>query len=107
MRIATAAVGGLVRRAPQDRGAALRADDRVDRVLERDHDVADGDRQRAARAALAGDDRDDRRPQPAHQPDRAGDRLGDAALLGLGAGMGAGHVDEGDDRQAEAARRAP
>ena len=91
----------LVGGPPQDRGAALRADDRVDRVLEGDDDVADGDRERPAGAALAGDDRDDRRPQPAHQPDRAGDRLGDAALLGLRAGMGAGHVDEGDDRQAE------
>jgi hypothetical protein len=41
----------LVRGAPQDRGAALGRDHRVDGILERDHDVADGDRQRAARAA--------------------------------------------------------
>ena len=32
----------------------------------------------------------------------AGDRLGLAALLGALAGVGAGGVDEGDDRQAEA-----
>ena len=53
----------LVGRAPQDARAALRRDDRVDGVLEREHDVADRDRERAARAALAGDDRDDRRPR--------------------------------------------
>ena len=41
------------------------------------------------------------RPQAAHQPDRPGDRLGDAALLGLGPGMRAGHVDERHDRQAQ------
>ena len=93
--------GCLVRRAPQDRGAALRADDAVDGVLEGDDDVADGDRERAARAALPGDDRHDRRPEAGHEPDRAGDRVGDAAFLGLGAGMGAGDVDERHDRQAE------
>ncbi len=67
-------------------------------MLEGDHHVADGDRQRAPGAALAGDHGDDRRPEPAHQGDRASDRLGDPALLGFRAGMGAGHVDEGDDR---------
>ena len=94
----------LIGRPPQDRGAALGADHRVHRVLEGHHDVAHGDRERAARAALPGDDGDDRRPEAAHQPDRSRDRLGDAALLRLGPGMGAGHVDEGDDRQPEALR---
>ena len=101
IRIASAAVGASSAVRHRIDGAALGRDDRVDRVLEGDDDVADGDRERAARAALAGDDRHDRRPQPAHQPDRAGDRLGDAALLGFGPGMRAGHVDEGDDRQPE------
>ena len=44
---------GRVRRSPQDAGAALRADHRVDRVLQRQDHVADGDGQRAAGAALA------------------------------------------------------
>ena len=93
--------GRLVRRPPQDRRAALRADDAVDRVLERDDDVADGDRERAARATLPGDDRHDRRPEAGHGSDRAGDGIGDAAFLGLGSGMGARDVDEGHDREAE------
>ena len=54
---------GLVARAPQDRRRALGADDRVDRVLERQDDVADADGQGAARAALAQDDDDDRNLQ--------------------------------------------
>src|SRR3712207_7567376 len=41
------------------------------------------------------------RSQPGHQADRSGDRLGDAALLRLRPGMGAGDVDERDDRQPE------
>ena len=92
---------GPVRRAPQDRRAALRADDGVDGVLEGDDHVADGDGERTARASLPGDDRHDRGAQAGHQPDRAGDGLGDAALLGLRAGVGAGDVDEGHDGQAE------
>ena len=44
----------------------------------------------------------DRRPQPGHERDRAGDRFGDAALLRLGPGVGTRNVDERDDREAEA-----
>ena len=39
---------GLVRGAPQDGGAALGADHRIGRVLERNHDIADRNRERAA-----------------------------------------------------------
>ena len=39
---------------------------------------------------------------PAHDHDRPRDRLGDAALLGLRAGVGARGVDEGDDGDPEA-----
>ncbi len=95
---------GLVRRPPQDARAALGRDDGVDGVLQRQDDVAHGDRERTAGAALAGDDRHDRRPEPGHEADRPGDRLGDAPLLGLGAGMRAGHVDERHDRQARSLR---
>ena len=55
-------VGRLLRRPPQDRGAALGADHGVDGVLQGDDDVADGDGEGPARAALAGDDGDDRAP---------------------------------------------
>ena len=65
--IATAAVAASSAVRHRIDGAALRADHRVDRVLEGDDDVADGDRERAAGPALAGDHDDDRRPEPAHQ----------------------------------------
>jgi pilus assembly protein Flp/PilA len=45
-------VGGLVGGAPQDRGAAFGRDHRIDRMLEHQHPVGGGDRDRAARAAL-------------------------------------------------------
>ena len=65
---AAAAFLRLARVAPEDRGAALGRDDRVDRVLLHQHAVGDGDRDRAARAALADDARDGRHAQA--QPSR-------------------------------------
>ena len=47
-------LGGVLE---EDRRAALRADHRVVRVLQHQHAVADGQGERAAAAALAGDDR--------------------------------------------------
>ena len=91
------ALGGL----PEDRGAALGRDHRVDRVLQHQHLVADADRQRAARAALADDGDDDRHLELRHLEDVAADRLGLAALLGADAGIGARRVDEREHRQAE------
>ena len=97
-----AAVGGLVGGPPQDRRAALGADDRVDRVLEGHDHVADGDRERAARAALAGDDGDDRRPQAGHQRRSSGRSPRPCRAPRTPApGWAPGHVDEGHDRQAE------
>ena len=49
---------GLGAVAPQDRGRRLRRDHAVDRVFEHQHPVRGGDRDGAARHALAGDDRD-------------------------------------------------
>ncbi len=54
----------LRRVAPEDRGAALGRDHRVDRVLLHQHAVGDGDRDRAARAALADHDGDGRDAEP-------------------------------------------
>ena len=91
----------VLRRLPQDRGAAFGRDHRVGRVLQHQRDVADGDRERAARAAFADDGDDDRHAQPRHLVEVAADRLGLAALLGADAGIGAGRVDEREERQAE------
>ena len=74
-------LGGL----PQDRRAALGRDHRVGRVLQHQRDVADGDRERAARAALADDGDDDRHAQARHLVEVAADRLRLAALLGADA----------------------
>ena len=53
-------------------------------------------------AALADDDRDERHADLQAFLGRAGDRLGLAALLRTLAGVGAGRVDERDDREREA-----
>ena len=87
--------------APQDRGAALGRNDAVDGELLHQHAVADGDAERAAAAALAGDDDDDRHVEDGHLAQVQRDGLGDAALLGLDAGIGRRRVDEDDDRPAE------
>src|SRR2546430_374696 len=83
---------GFARAPPQDRGAALGRDDRVGRILEREHDVADAERQRAARAAFAEHHDDDRRREPRHELDARGDRFRLPALLGLGTRIGARRV---------------
>ena len=57
----------LARVAPEDRGAALGRDHRVDRVLLHQHPVGERDRDRAARAALADHAGDDRHRQPRHR----------------------------------------
>src|SRR4030095_2397897 len=59
------------------------------------------DRERAAAAALAGHDREDRRLERGHLPEVAGDRFGLPALLGAEPRIGAGRVDERDDGLAE------
>ncbi len=63
-------LGRLLGRLPQDRRAALGRDHRVGRVLEHQRDVADRDRERAARAAFADDRHDDRHAQA--RPSRRG-----------------------------------
>ena len=93
---------GLLAAAPQDRGAALRRDHRIDRVLQHDHLVGGRDRDRAARAALADDRADERHLESQAGLDGARDRRGLAALLGADPGIGAGAVDQRDDRQPEA-----
>ena len=89
---------------PQDRGAALRRDHRIGAVLKHQQAVAHADRERAARAALADDDRNDRNAQHRHLKEIARDRLALAALLGADARVRARGIDEGDERQAEALR---
>ena len=56
-------IGRLVGGPPQDRRAAFGRDHRIDRMLEHQHAVGRGDRDRAARSALADDHRDQRHLQ--------------------------------------------
>ncbi len=64
--------------------------------------VADADRERTAGAAFADHGADDRHLELDHLQQVACDRLGLAALLGADARIGAGRIDEGQDRQLEA-----
>ncbi len=91
-------LGGL----PEDGGAAFRRDHRIGGVLQHVQLVADTDGQRAAGTALADHGGDDRRLQSRHHPQVPGDRLALAAFLGIDARVGAGRVDEGEDRHLEA-----
>src|SRR4029453_12382711 len=62
------------------------------------------DRERSPAAALAGHDREDRRPQRGHLAEIARDRFGLPALLGAEPRIGPGRVDERDDGLAELLR---
>ena len=70
-------------------------------MLQHQHGVAGGERHRPARAAFADHRGDQRHLDVEAGLDRAGDRLGLAALLGIDPGIGAGGVDKGQHRQAE------
>jgi len=61
---------------PHDGGTAFGRNHGVDGVLQHQHAVADGDGQGAARATLAGNDRDDRHLQARHLAQVAGDGFG-------------------------------
>ena len=80
--------------APQDRRAAFGRDHAVDGELVHQDAVADGDAERAAAAAFAVHDHDDRHVEHRHLAQVEGNRLGDAALLGLDARIGRRRVDE-------------
>ena len=102
--------GGLLRLAgvaPEDRRAALGRDDGVDRVLLHEHAVGNGDRDRAARAALADDAGDARDAEPRHRELAARDPASLPVLLGGDARIGARSVDERDDRESGGGRPAP
>src|SRR5690606_12386204 len=85
--------------------AALGRDHEIGTVLQHRQMVADADTERAAGAALADNDTQDRRGQPRHHRQILRDRLGDAALLTVDTGIGAGRIDQRDDRQFETLRR--
>jgi hypothetical protein len=72
------------------------ANHKVKRILQDQHAVADGQRQRSARSAFAADDRNGGHAQPRHLAQVAGNRLGLPALLRSQAGIRARQVDEAD-----------
>ena len=95
-------IGRLVGALPQDRGAALGGDHRVGGVLQHGQLVADADGKRPAGATLAHHGGQHRCAQARHHAKVVGDGLRLAALLGVDAGVGAGGVDKGQHRHAEA-----
>ena len=70
-------------------------------MLQHQHPAGGGDGDGAARSAFARDGGDRRRAQRQTALGRAGDGLGLAALLGAQPRIGAGGVDEAENRQAE------
>ena len=68
--------------------------------------IADGNGQRAAGAAFAGDGDDDGHRQARHLAQIMRDGFGLTALFGVDSGIGSRRVDEGEDRPAEILRPA-
>ena len=101
-------LGGFLRVsavAPQDRGAALGRDYRIDGVLQHQDGIGGGERDRAARATLADHARHHRDTDIEAGFDRPRDRLALAARLGIDTGIGARGIDKGQDRQSEPFRQ--
>jgi hypothetical protein len=86
---------------PEDGRAALGRNNRIIGVFEHEDPVADADAQRPAASSLADDQADDRHPEPGHDLQVVGDRLGLAPLLGPDAGISALRVNESNDWKAE------
>lgn len=86
---------------PEDRRAALGADDGVPGVFEHGDTVGDGDAECSAGTALTDDDADDGCLEARHFAEVDGDGLGLTPLLGTDAGVSARGVDESDDGEAE------
>src|SRR5690606_41270340 len=80
-------------------------DDAVDRVLEHEQAVTDAQCERTTASALADHGGHDRDVQARHLAQVARDGLRLPALLRADAGVGAGGVDERDDRTAELVRK--
>lgn len=86
---------------PEDRRAALGADDGVPGVFEHGDAICDGDAEGSAGAALADDDAHDGGLEACHFAEIDCDGLGLASLLGTDAGVGARGVNESDDGESK------
>ena len=82
---------------PQNRGETFWRKHRIHRVLEHEHPVAHGKRQRAARPPFAADHANHGDFQGAHELDTASDCLALATLLCFQARIGSGCVNKCDD----------
>ncbi|OPZ11974.1 MAG: hypothetical protein BWZ07_01633 [Alphaproteobacteria bacterium ADurb.BinA280] len=91
-------VGGL----PQDGSTAFGRDDRVGAVFEHQGAITDTNCQRASGPAFTNHRADHRNAQFRHFQQIAGDGFGLAAFFRADAGIRAGGVDEGQQRQTEA-----
>src|SRR5690606_7081632 len=86
--------------------AAFRRDHRVGRITRHEQAIGHTDGECPAGTPFPDHHRHRRHPQRGHLVDTAGDGLALAALLGIDTRVGPGRVDEGDQRQVEAVRKA-
>ena len=92
---------GMVAAAPQDRGASLRRNHRIDGMFEHDDAVAGRQCDGTARPPLADDAGHHRGRQAQAGTDGSGDGLGLATFLGAAPRIGAGRIDKAQHRQPE------
>ena len=90
--------------APHNRSAALRRNDRIEAVFEDVHFVTDSNRQRSARAALAGYGNNDRHRQSRHFAQIPCNGFALPALFRIDAGIRALRIHKAKDRPAELCR---
>ena len=98
-------IGGLVRRAPQDRRAAFRRNDRINRMFEHQDAVGRGDRDRAAATRPRRRSRRSSAPSATGIPRSTGRSPPPVrALPPATPGKGARRIDQADDRKPEPVR---
>ena len=95
----------LLRTLPEYRGTAFRRYHGVGRVLQHQHRIADGDRQRSARSALTNDAADQRHFEFRHNQQVAADSFGLTTFLRVDTRISTRRIDESQHRDGKLFRQ--